>query len=378
MSAKEPSFTIGIEEEYLLVDKLTRDLADAPPQQLWSECEARLGDLIKPEFLKSQLEVATGVCASMSDARQELRRLRKTVAAVAGKHGLAPIAASTHPFSQWQGQSHTDKERYHVLAQDMQAVARRLLICGMHVHVGLDDDEMRIDLMNQASYFLPHILALSTSSPFWQGQDTGLKSYRLSVFDELPRTGLPERFDSFAEYRRHVDILIKAGTIKDASMLWWDIRPSTTFPTLEMRITDVCTRLEDTLSIAALYQCIIRMLYRLRRDNQRWRMYANMLINENRWRAQRYGLDDGLLDFGKGVMVPSADLIDELISMVAEDAAALKCTAEIDRLHEIVAHGTSAHRQLAVYYQSIEDGQSPQDSLNAVVDMLINETVSGL
>ncbi len=378
MSAKEPSFTIGIEEEYLLVDKLTRDLADAPPEQLWTECEARLGDLIKPEFLKSQIEIATGICTSINDAREDLRRLRKTVAEIAGKHGLAPIAASTHPFSKWQAQSHTDKERYHVLAQDMQAVARRLLICGMHVHVGLNDDEMRIDLMNQASYFLPHILALSTSSPFWQGQDTGLKSYRLSVFDELPRTGLPERFDSFAEYRRHVDVLIKAGTIKDASMLWWDIRPSTAFPTLEMRITDVCTRLEDTLSIAALYQCIIRMLYRLRRDNQRWRMYANMLINENRWRAQRYGFDDGLLDFGKGIMVPSADLIDELINMVAEDAEALDCTAEIERLHEIIAHGTSAHRQLAVYYQSIEDGLSPQESLSAVVDMLIEETLRGI
>ena len=378
MSAKEPSFTIGIEEEYLLVDKLTRDLADAPPEQLWTECEARLGDLIKPEFLKSQIEIATGICSSINDAREDLRRLRKTVAEIAGKHGLAPIAASTHPFSKWQAQSHTDKERYHVLAQDMQAVARRLLICGMHVHVGLNDDEMRIDLMNQASYFLPHILALSTSSPFWQGQDTGLKSYRLSVFDELPRTGLPERFDSFAEYRRHVDVLIKAGTIKDASMLWWDIRPSTAFPTLEMRITDVCTRLEDTLSIAALYQCIIRMLYRLRRDNQRWRMYANMLINENRWRAQRYGFDDGLLDFGKGIMVPSADLIDELINMVAEDAEALDCTAEIERLHEIIAHGTSAHRQLAVYYQSIEDGLSPQESLSAVVDMLIEETLRGI
>ncbi|MBC8268631.1 MAG: carboxylate-amine ligase [Rhodospirillaceae bacterium] len=378
MSENEPSFTIGIEEEYLLVDPKTRDLADEPPQELWTECEKRLGDLIKPEFLKSQIEVATGICNTIADGREDLGRLRKTVAEVAGKHGLAPIAASTHPFSQWQAQQHTDKERYHVLAQDMQAVARRLLICGMHVHVGLNDDELRIDLMNQASYFLPHILALSTSSPFWQGTDTGLKSYRLSVFDELPRTGLPERFDSYAEYQRHVNVLTKAGTIKDASMLWWDIRPSTAFPTLEMRITDVCTRLEDTCSIAALFQCIIRMLYRLRRDNQRWRMYANMLINENRWRAQRYGLDDGLLDFGKETMVPSADLIDELIDMVAEDAEALKCSAEIKRLREIVEHGTSAHRQRAVYYQSIESGMTSQDSLAAVVDMLIAETVMGL
>ena len=377
MSDKEPSFTIGIEEEYLLVDPKTRDLADEPPEELWAECEERLGDLIKPEFLKSQIEVATGVCQTIDDGREDLSRLRKTVADVASKHGLAPIAASTHPFSQWQAQQHTDKERYHVLAQDMQAVARRLLICGMHVHVGLDDDELRIDLMNQASYFLPHILALSTSSPFWQGTDTVLKSYRLSVFDELPRTGLPERFDSYAEYKRHVNVLIKAGTIKDASMLWWDIRPSTAFPTLEIRITDVCTRLEDTCSIAALFQCIIRMLYRLRRDNQRWRMYANMLINENRWRAQRYGLDEGLLDFGKGKIIPSADLLNELIALIAEDAEALGCVPEIKRLSKIIEGGTSAHMQLATYYQSIEDGKTAQEALNDVVDMLIVETVKG-
>ncbi|MBL6933555.1 MAG: carboxylate-amine ligase [Rhodospirillales bacterium] len=378
MPEKEPSFTIGIEEEYLLVNPETRELAVDPPEELLGECEKRLGDLIKPEFLKSQIEVATGVCKSVADGRADLIRLRGTVAEVANKHGLSPIAASTHPFSEWQVQHHTDKERYHVLANDMQGVARRLLICGMHVHVGLDDDELRIDLMNQASYFLPHILALSTSSPFWRGEDTGLKSYRLSVFNELPRTGLPERFDSYAEYNRHINVLVKAGTIKDASMLWWDIRPSSAFPTLEMRIADVCTQLEDTLSIAALFQCIIRMLYRLRRDNQRWRMYANMLINENRWRAQRYGLDEGLLDFGKETMVPSADLINELINIVAEDAEALNCTAEIERLHEIIENGTSAHRQLATYYQSIEEGNTKQEALNAVVDMLIEETLRGL
>jgi len=378
MSNKEPSFTLGIEEEYLLVDPETRGLAVDPPEEILGECEERLGDLIKPEFLKSQIEVATGVCKSISDGREELTHLRRTVAEVAGKHGLHPIAASTHPFSEWQTQHHTDKERYHVLAKDMQTVARRLLICGMHVHVGLDDKELRIDLMNQVSYFLPHLLALSTSSPFWCGEDTGLKSYRLSVFNELPRTGLPERFDSYAEYCRHVDVLVKAGTIKDASMLWWDIRPSSTFPTLEMRIADVCTRLDDTLAIAALYQCIIRMLYRLRRDNQRWRLYANMLINENRWRAQRYGLDEGLLDFGKGQMVPSADLINELIGLIAEDAEALNCTAEIEHLHNIIDGGTSAHRQLAIYNQSLEGGKSKQDALNDVVDMLMKETVSGV
>jgi len=378
MSINEPSFTIGIEEEYLLVDPETRDLANNPPDELLGECEERLGDLIKPEFLKSQIEVATGVCKNIAEGREDLIRLRGTVAEIARKHGLSLIAASTHPFSKWQAQQHTDKERYHILAKDMQTVARRLLICGMHVHVGLDDDELRIDLMNQVSYFLPHILALSTSSPFWQGENTGLKSYRLSVFDELPRTGLPERFDSYAEYRRHIEVLISAGTIKDSSMMWWDIRPSNLFPTLEMRIADVCTYLEDALSVAALFVCIMRMLYRLRRDNQRWRIYANMLINENRWRAQRYGLDEGFMDYGKGVMVPCGDLLDELIDLVGEDAEALNCTGEISHLRDIFEHGTSAHRQLAVYKQSIDEGKTEQQALNDVVDMLIEGTLRGI
>ncbi len=378
MSVKEPSFTIGIEEEYLLVERDSRDLASNPPDALLAECSEKLADLVKPEFLKSQIEVATGICATIDDARQDLSKLRRTVADVAGKYGLAPIAASTHPFSEWQNQHHTDQERYHTLANDMQGVVRRLLICGMHVHVGIDDDELRIDLMNQASYFLPHMLALSTSSPFWRGENTGLKSYRLSVFNELPRTGLPERFDSFAEYQRHIDILTNAGTIKDASMMWWDIRPSANFPTLEMRISDVCTYMEDTLSIAALYQCVIRMLYRLRRNNQRWRKYAAMLINENRWRAQRYGLDEGLLDFGRGEIVPCADLIGELMDMVGEDASALGCEDEIHRIGQILKEGTSAHRQIATYNAAIEAGSTPRQALEAVVDLLIEDTVRGL
>lgn len=214
-----PPFTIGIEEEYLLVDRETRDLVSETPEAMISACEAQIKDLVRPEFLKSQIEVGTRVCRSIGQAREDLSWLRRTVADEAAKYGLAPIAASTHPFSEWQEQDHTDKERYHVLARDLQAVARRLLICGMHVHVGIDDDNLRNDLINQATYFLPHLLALSTSSPFWRGEDTGLKSYRLSVFNELPRTGLPEQFDSFGEYRRHVDVLIKAGLIKDASVL---------------------------------------------------------------------------------------------------------------------------------------------------------------
>jgi len=378
MSVTEPSFTIGIEEEYLLVDRGSRDLAFNPPDEFLAECTARLADLVKPEFMKSQIEVATGICTTIDDARRDLSMLRRTVADVANTYGLAPIAASTHPFSEWQQQHHTDRERYHTLANDMQGVVRRLLICGMHVHVGIDDDELRIDLMNQASYFLPHLLALSTSSPFWRGENTGLKSYRLSVFNELPRTGLPERFDSFAEYQRHIDILVRAGTIKDASMMWWDIRPSANFPTLEMRISDVCTYMEDTLSIAALYQCLIRMLYRLRRNNQRWRKYAAMLINENRWRAQRYGLDEGLLDFGQGEIIPCAELIGELLEMISEDAQALGCEREVRRVDEIVKGGTSAHRQIATYNKKIDDGADQRQALEAIVDMLIEDTVRGL
>ncbi|MBT5013755.1 MAG: carboxylate-amine ligase [Rhodospirillaceae bacterium] len=378
MATVKPSFTIGIEEEYLLVERDSRDLASDPPDSLMAECEKQLKELVKPEFLKSQIEVATGVCSSIAQARRDLGKLRRTVADIADGYGYAPIAASTHPLSEWPHQHHTDKERYNALANDMQGVARRLLICGMHVHVGIDDDELRIDLMNQASYFLPHLLALSTSSPFWRGEDTGLKSYRLSVFDELPRTGLPERFDSFAEYQRHVDILCKAGTIKDPSMLWWDIRPSCNFPTLEMRISDICTRFEDAVTIAAVFVCVIHMLYRLRRDNQRWRMYANMLISENRWRAQRYGLDEGLLDFGKGAIVPSGELMEELIDLIGEDAAALGCTDEVARIRTIVSDGTSAHMQVATYNAAIEGGAEPKQALDAVVDMLIDETVRGV
>ena len=375
MSFPNPSLTIGVEEEYLLVERETRQLCADPPPDMLKECETRIKGLIKPEFLKSQIEVATSVCKTVQEARDELAWLRRTVAEIADQYSLAPIAASTHPFSEWQEQVHTDKERYNILAEDMQALARRLLICGMHVHVGIEDNELRIDLLNQAGYFLPHLLALSTSSPFWRGEHTGLKSYRLSIFDELPRTGLPEYFDSFTEYQRHVNVLVKAGVIKDASMLWWDIRPSANFPTLEMRITDVCPLLEDTVAIAALFACIVRMLYRLRSDNQRWRQYASMLIQENRWRAQRYGLDEGLIDFGKGEMVSCSELVDELLELIGEDADALGCTREVAHVRTITDRGTSAHRQLAVWEAALKNGAADQEALLAVVDQLIEETV---
>ncbi len=378
MTVAEPAWTIGIEEEYLLVDLETRQLVSDPPAAMIEACEAKTRDLVRPEFLKSQIEVGTRVCRNIGQARDDMAWLRRTVAEVAAENGLAPIAASTHPFSEWLDQQHTDKERYHVLARDLQAVARRLLICGMHVHVGVEDDDLRIDLINQACYFLPHLLALSTSSPFWRGEDTGLKSYRLSVFDELPRTGLPEHFESFGEYQRHVDILIGAGLIKDPSVLWWDIRASTNFPTVEMRVTDVCPLLDDAIAVAALFVCILRMLFRLRRDNQRWRIYAPMLVNENRWRAQRYGLDEGLVDFGRGEIVSCEELQDELTALVREDAEALGCVQEVEHTRRIVERGTSAHRQLRTYQKVINAGGDRRDALNAVVDQLVSETASGL
>ena len=297
---------------------------------------------------------------------------------VAGRHGLAPIAASTHPFSRWTEQKHTRKDRYDELTTEMQGAARRLVICGMHVHVGISDDELRIDLMNQMSYFLPHLLALSCSSPFWLGQDTGLKSYRLTIFDALPRTGLPERFASYAEYERHIGILMEAGLIDDSTRIWWDLRPSARFPTLETRIMDVCTKLEDTVSLAAMTMCILRMLYRLRTRNQRWRIYTPMLIRENRWRAMRYSFDEGLIDLAKGTVVPFADMLDELCSLVSEDARALGCEKEVAGVHNILSRGTSAHRQLKDYELERASGASVEDSLKAVVDTLIRDTAHGL
>jgi glutamate---cysteine ligase / carboxylate-amine ligase len=376
MAIREPSFTIGMEEEYLLVDKETRDLAQEPPAALLAKCQQALPGQVSPEFLRSQIEVGTKVCRSIQEARADLIRLRSTVGGIAGEFGLAPIAASTHPFAQWSSQLHTDKERYNVLAQDLQQVVRRLVICGMHVHVGIDDDELRIDLLGQAAYFLPHLLALSTSSPFWQGNVTGLKSYRLSVFDELPRTGLPHQFSSYSEYLRTVELLVSAGLIEDATKLWWDLRLSARFPTLEMRITDVCPLIEDGIAIAALYVCIIRMLYRLRRDNKRWRYYPPFLVRENRWRAQRYGTTEGLVDFGEGALVPFPTLLEELFDLVAEDAAYFGCAKEIAHARTIVRRGTSADRQLARFDQVKELGGTEQAALVAVVDDLIAETMT--
>ena len=374
MAIKDPTFTIGIEEEYLLVNKESRDLEPEPPPELLAKAEEALRGQVSPEFLRSQIEVGTRVCRSVQEARDQLAHLRGTVVSIADEFGLAPIAASTHPFAEWSAQQHTDKERYNVLARDLQHVARRLVICGMHVHVAIEDDDLRIDLLGQAAYFLPHLLALSTSSPFWQGTETGLKSYRLSVFDELPRTGLPHQFSSYSEYERTVELLVHAGLIEDATKLWWDLRPSASFPTLEMRITDVCPLIDDSIAIASLYLCILRMLYRLRRQNQRWRHYPPFLIRENRWRAQRYGTSEGMVDFGKGSIVPFPTLLEELFDLVAEDAAYFGCVAEIAHARKIVQRGTSADRQLARFHEVKDMGGSDETAFVAVVDGIVAET----
>jgi carboxylate-amine ligase len=373
----EPSFTLGIEEEYLLVNADTLDLAEAP-QALMDDCVAALGDKVSPEFLRCQVEVGTGVCKTVAEARDDLRHLRATIAEIAGKHGLAPLAVSCHPTADWKDQHHTDKERYNTLRHDLGGVARRMLISGMHVHVGIEDDELRIDLMNQASYFLPHLLALSCSSPFWQGQDTGLASYRLTVFDNLPRTGLPPRLESHSAYRRAVQAIVNTGAIQDATKIWWDMRPSDRFPTLETRICDMMPRLDHVLTLAAVIQCLMRMLWRLKSMNQRWRIYDHFLVGENRWRAQRYGISKGLIDFGRGEVVPFEDLIEELIGLLIPDADVLGCMAELEGVRDILADGNSSERQRAVRQAALDAGSGQEQAMEAVVRSLMDEFKAGL
>jgi len=376
MSIKEPSFTFGIEEEYHLVDLESRGFAAAPAEMM-KACEEALGKQVAPEFFRSQIEIGTSVLKDFKAARGEIAGLRRTIADITRRYAIAPIAASTHPFADRSTLETTPKARYLALAKDFAGIGRRMAICGMHVHVGIEDDDLRIDLMNQVRYFLPHLLMLSTSSPFWQGEDTGLKSYRLAVFHELPRTGLPQRFESYREYQRTVDVLVRNKVIEDATKIWWDLRPSGRFPTLEMRVTDICTRIDDAISIAALYACTLRMLWRLRASNQKWRTYPAFLIEENRWRAQRYSVHDTLFDFGKGTLVPFAALIDELIDLIAEDAAVLGCEREVKHALNIATGGTSADRQVARYQELIASGSSVDEALIGVVDLLIAETIAG-
>ncbi|MEJ8560231.1 carboxylate-amine ligase [Yoonia sp. GPGPB17] len=370
MGQDTPPFTIGIEEEYLLVDQETLALAHAP-DSLIEACTKDLAGKVSPEFLQCQIEIGTGVCQTIGEAREDLVHLRRTVARHAADYGLAPIAASCHPFADWKDQHHTDKERYNKLRRDLAGVARRMLICGMHVHVGIPDKEMRINLVNQLKYFLPHLHALSASSPYWQGDDTGMSSYRLTVFDNLPRTGLPPYMKDWAQFASTVDTLIDLELIEDASKIWWDLRPSSKFPTIESRICDVAPRMDVTLTLAALTQCLTRMLWRKSTSGEGWHVVQNFMVGENRWRAQRYGVSEGLIDFGRKSLIPFSQAVDEIIALVAEDAETLDCVAEVIAARDIVAKGTSSDQQRKVYTASMNAGASRKEALQAVVASLV-------
>jgi carboxylate-amine ligase len=363
-----PPLTIGIEEEYQIIDPETRELSSYV-QKFLEQGRLVLQDQIKPEFMQSQVEVGSHICRNMKEARQEIIRLRRTIWELAESHGLRMAAASTHPFSSWSTQQITAGERYTKLETDMAEVARRLLIFGMHVHIGIDDQELLIDVMNQSRYFMPHVLALSTSSPFWQGRETGLKSYRSIIFEDLPRTGLPPVFSSWADYQGMVDTLIKTNCIEDATKIWWDMRPHPKFPTLEFRITDICTKVDEAICIASLYLAIVGKLIKLRQSNQAWRFYRHHLITENKWRAVRYGVDGKLIDFGQGEEVPMRFLALELLELVDDVLDELDIREEVEYVHTILAEGTSADRQLQVYRQT--------GDLKAVVDQVVAETTQG-
>ncbi len=378
MKLEQSRFTIGVEEEYFVVDRETRDLVpDLPDSLLRKLLDPPIG-ATSPEFIRSQIEIGTPVCEDVNELTDALATMRRFISDTVSEHNMAIIASSTHPFADWEQQRHVNKDRYNVLAQALQGVVRRLLICGMHVHVGIDDEDLRIDVMNQVTYFLPHLLALSGSSPFWHGEDTGLKSYRPAVFRALPRTGLPDAFSSWSDYTRHVDVLVDTGVIEDPTKLWWDVRPSNRYPTLEMRSADICTRYLDGITIASVYQALIATLHDRRMHNQKWRIYSRMLISENSWRAQRYGVDEPLIDFGQSELVPMPQLMEELIALVAERAEAMGSLQSVERVRSIVSDGTSADRQRGVYENATADGADSQEALRKVVDHLMAETVEDL
>ncbi len=371
------SFTIGIEEEYLIIDMATMNLVSQMPPDLMKECTQELGGQVTKEFLQCQIEIGTKVCSSMQEVRDDLTRLRSTISRIARNHDCRIMAASTHPFS-YGTTKLTDDERYLHLADELRHVVERLYISGMHVHVGISNDELRIDLMNQATYIIPHLLSLTTSSPFWRGENTGLKSYRVSVFDQLPRTRLPPVFNSYADYMKHVDVLTHCGVIEDATKIWWDLRPSWRYPTLELRICDMCTNIDDTIAVAAVYRCWLSMLNRLRLKNQRWRSYSDFLIKENRWRAQRYGIDTGLIDFGRREIISLKELVEEVLDLVEEDARMLGCIEEVQHIRTILTRGTSAHRQIEVYNAALKAGRPETLALVDVVKFIVDETLVGI
>lgn len=363
-------FTLGIEEEFQIVDPATRELKSHVAEIL-EEGKLLLGEKVKPEMIQSMIEVGTGVCANIQEAREDISKLRCIISGLARKKGMEIVAASTHPFSKWSEQEIYEGDRYKLLVDELQMVARSLLIFGVHVHVGIEDLDRRIHIMNAARYFLPHVLAMTTSSPFWLGFNTGLKSYRSEVFKKFPRTDIPDHFESFQQFQSYVDLLIKMNCIQDATKIWWDIRPHPKFPTLEFRICDIPTRVDDTIAVAALFQAIVAKLDTLIEKNLGFRLYHRRLIQENKWRAIRYGLDGMLLDLGKQKEVPVKDLIRELLEFVDDAVDPLDSRREIEHIHTILDRGTSADEQLRVF------GDSGGD-FKEVVDMLIRNTMENV
>ena len=364
-----PSLTLGVEEEYQIIDPKTRELTSYITQIL--EADHRFLEQVKPELHQSIVEVGTKVCRTPGEVRTELVNLRGAVIELAARNGLKIAAAGTHPFSSWMQQEITPLERYLGVKEDMQDLAQRLLIFGTHVHIGIEDHDFLIDALNVSRYFLPHILCLSTSSPFWLGRNTGLKSYRSIVFRGFPRTGVPRIVSNWAEYASYLETLTSTGCIPNGSKIWWDVRPNWSYPTLEFRICDVCTRVDEAVAVAAILQAIVAKLWRMRRDNVTFRTYSTDLIEENKWRAVRHGLGGKLIDFGKQQELPAADLIRELLDWFIGDVVdELGSRKEVEYAYRILSEGSSADRQLATYRRT--------GDLGAVVDQLIAETEEGV
>lgn len=369
MPLKPPSLTLGVEEEYQIVDPESRALRSYITQIL----EQELGEdvQLRPELHQSMVEVGTKPCHTPAEIRQELVRLRGSVMGILQRDGLALASAGSHPFSTWWDQEITPLERYVGVKHDMGDLAHRLLIFGMHVHIGVEDREFAVDVVNASRYFLPHLLALSTSSPFWIGRNTGLKSYRSTIFRGFPRTGIPPRVPSWGAYQQYLDMLVGTGCIPNGSKIWWDVRPHYKYPTVEFRICDACTRVEEAVCIAAILQALVWKLWKLRRDNMSWRDYAPQLVEENKWRAMRFGLSGKLIDFGKQQEETAPALIREFIDWFLHDATdELGTRAEVQYAHKILAEGSSADRQLATFQRT--------GRLEDVVDQLIAETAEGV
>ena len=367
-------YRLGIEEEYFVVNRKTRNVRRVMPRKFFRACKTDLGERVTTELLQSQIEVSTSPCATVAEARAQIGRFRTILAGHAARYGLAIAAAATHPLAAWREQKQTEKDRYDAVMSDIQMLGLRNMLCGMHVHVEVPDPARRVELMYRSVPFLPLLLALSTSSPFWQGQRTGLLGYRLAAYDELPRTGLPEPFRNTAEYQRYVDTLVAAGVIKDASFIWWSIRPSLWYPTLELRIANVCTRLEDAVCIAAIHRCLVRHLVDHPEINCELDAVNRALAEENKWRAQRYGTAATFVDRGSAAK-PIKAALEELLELIRDDAEALDCADEIRHAHEIVRRESSANEQVRIYARARIARRSRTQALKEVVDWLCQTTV---